>query len=225
MTSTSSRTVVGVFDDRVAAQTVVDELVSNGFDRAHINVSSQDNYASDAARGNTGLTGETRDHSGGGIAGFFRRLFGDDVRDEYGNYAEAVRRGSTVVTVNTDEQNADRAADILDRAGAEDIDRRAESWRKRGYTGFQESAAPLSKDEIETERRFYDQDRENRTVPVVQEELQVGKRTVRRGGVRVYNRVVEQPVEERVDLREEHVRVDRRAADRPATESDVRGER
>jgi uncharacterized protein (TIGR02271 family) len=150
-------------------------------------------------------------------------LFGDDLRDDYGNYAEAVRRGSTVVTVSTDDQNAERAADILDRGGAVDIDRRSESWKQRGYTGYQETAAPYSRDEIEKERRFHDTNRENHKVPVVQEELEIGKRTVRRGGVRVYNRVVEQPVEEQVNLREEHVRVDRHATDRAATESDLRG--
>ena len=38
----------------------------------------------------------------------------------------------------------------------------------------------------------------------------------------MFNRVEEQPVEEQVTLREEHVRVDRRPADRPATEADFR---
>jgi uncharacterized protein (TIGR02271 family) len=40
--------------------------------------------------------------------------------------------------------------------------------------------------------------------------------------VRVYNRVREEPVEQQVSLREEHVTVDRRKTDRPATEADVR---
>jgi uncharacterized protein (TIGR02271 family) len=58
-------------------------------------------------------------------------------------------------------------------------------------------------------------------VPVVEEELQVGTRQVRRGGVRLYTRVVERPVEETVRLRDETVHVERRAVDRPATEADV----
>jgi uncharacterized protein (TIGR02271 family) len=224
MTSTSTRTVVGVFDDRATAQSVVEELVNSGFSRSNIEINAHDSYISDAARGNAGLTGEAHDQSGGGIAGFFRRMFGDDDRDNYGHYAEAVRRGSTAVLVNTDDQNADRAADILESAGAVDIDQRAQSWQQRGYTGFQDTAAPLSGDEIEKERGFYDKDHETHSVPVVQEELQVGKRTVRRGGVRVFNRIVEQPVQEQINLREEHVRVDRRATDRPATEADLRGD-
>lgn len=55
----------------------------------------------------------------------------------------------------------------------------------------------------------------------MQEELQVGKRTLDRGGVRVVQRVSEQPVREVVRLREEHAMVDRRAVDRPATAADL----
>ena len=58
-------------------------------------------------------------------------------------------------------------------------------------------------------------------IPVVEEELVVGKRTVDQGGVRVYRRVVEIPVEESINLREEHVNVARTAVDRPATEADL----
>jgi uncharacterized protein (TIGR02271 family) len=54
----------------------------------------------------------------------------------------------------------------------------------------------------------------------VQEELQVGKRAVQQGGVRIHNRVTERPVEEKVNLREEHVNVERRPVDRPATSAD-----
>ena len=58
-------------------------------------------------------------------------------------------------------------------------------------------------------------------IPIVEEELQIGKRTVDQGGVRVYRRVVEIPAEESVNLREEHVVVGRSVVDRPATEADL----
>lgn len=58
------------------------------------------------------------------------------------------------------------------------------------------------------------------TLPVVEEQLAVGKRTVSRGQVRVSSRIVEAPAQETVHLRQEEARVDRRAADRPATEAD-----
>ncbi len=64
---------------------------------------------------------------------------------------------------------------------------------------------------------------EGTVIPVVEEELAVGKREVDRGGIRVYKRVVEEPVSADVVLREEHVVVDRRPVDRAVTESDLRG--
>jgi uncharacterized protein (TIGR02271 family) len=59
-------------------------------------------------------------------------------------------------------------------------------------------------------------------IPVVEEELRVGKREVERGGVRVESRVTETPVEEQVHLREERVHVERRPVDRPAGEAEFR---
>ena len=66
-----------------------------------------------------------------------------------------------------------------------------------------------------------------KVIPIVEEELAVGKRAVNQGGVRVYRRVVEVPVEESVSLREEHVVVDRQPVNRAATQQDlaVQGER
>ncbi|MBV8399223.1 MAG: YsnF/AvaK domain-containing protein, partial [Acetobacteraceae bacterium] len=53
-------------------------------------------------------------------------------------------------------------------------------------------------------------------IPVYEEQLRVGKREVGRGSVRVRSYVVEQPVHEQVQLREERVHVERRPVDRPA---------
>jgi uncharacterized protein (TIGR02271 family) len=58
-------------------------------------------------------------------------------------------------------------------------------------------------------------------IPVVEEQLQVGKREVQRGGVRVFQRMTEKPVQEQVQLREEHVKVERHAVDQPATQADM----
>jgi uncharacterized protein (TIGR02271 family) len=64
-------------------------------------------------------------------------------------------------------------------------------------------------------------DTESQVLPVIQEELKVGKREVQRGGVRIYQRVVETPVNESVSLREEHVNVERRPVDRPIDPAQV----
>jgi uncharacterized protein (TIGR02271 family) len=53
-------------------------------------------------------------------------------------------------------------------------------------------------------------------IPIAEERLRVGKREVNRGRVRVRSYILEVPVEEQVQLREEHVHVERHAVDRPA---------
>jgi uncharacterized membrane protein/stress response protein YsnF len=58
------------------------------------------------------------------------------------------------------------------------------------------------------------------SVPIVEEQVNVGKREVEGGGVRVTTGVEERPVEEQVNLRDETVRVERRPVDRPASEAD-----
>ncbi len=206
-TTTSTRTVVGVFDDDSTAHQAVEQLAAAGFSRDRIEVSSGHSYGDDAARGNTGLTGNSpSDRSGGGIGGFLSRLFGSDEDNEKDAYAEAVRRGGTVVCVTTEEARQDRAVEILDGLGAVDIDQQVAAWKQSGYTSENASRSNAG----------------DRSIPVVEEQLRVGKRAVQRGGVRVYSRVVEAPVEQQINLREEHVRVDRRSVDRPASEADLR---
>jgi len=61
------------------------------------------------------------------------------------------------------------------------------------------------------------------TLPVIEEELKVGKREVRSGGVRVFTRTTERPVEEQVTLREERATVERRPVDRPVSAADAAG--
>jgi uncharacterized protein (TIGR02271 family) len=58
-------------------------------------------------------------------------------------------------------------------------------------------------------------------IPVVEEQLKVGKREVQRGGVRVFSRVVETPVSESIGLREEHVNVERHKVDQPISTTDT----
>lgn len=58
-------------------------------------------------------------------------------------------------------------------------------------------------------------------IPVVSEELRVGKRAEEKGGTRVETHVEEVPVKEEIELREEHVAVERRPADRPISEAEA----
>lgn len=212
MDSSNGRTVIGVFDDYRAAEAAAQDLKNAGIERQAIQIKS--NFMTGAAGRSTDV-GERHE---GGISGFFHRLFGGESDDYSGHYAEAVRRGNAVVCVTTSETDVDRIVKILNTAGAVDIDRHVERYRETGYERHDPKAPAYSYDEATSERdRFRDQ---GGSVPVVEEELQVGKRPVQRGGVRVHSRVVEKPVEEAIELREEHVRVERRPTDRPVNAGD-----
>jgi uncharacterized protein (TIGR02271 family) len=58
-------------------------------------------------------------------------------------------------------------------------------------------------------------------IPVVEEQLQVGKREVEKGGVRIQTTQTDRPVQASVNLREEQVNVERHRVDRPATAADL----
>ena len=151
------------------------------------------------------LTGAGIGAVAGGLIGGLTRLGVSE--DDAHYYAEGVRRGGILVTVSAaNEHDADNAVGILKRHGAVDIDERATAWKKQGWKGrFDADAAPTATASGE------------RTIPVTQEELVVGKRNVEHGGVRVYSRVLERPVRETVELEEEHVDVQRRPTNRPAS--------
>jgi len=54
------------------------------------------------------------------------------------------------------------------------------------------------------------------TIPIIEENVNIGKRTVETGGVRVTKNIAKKPVEETVNLKEEHVTIERNAVDKPA---------
>ena len=57
-------------------------------------------------------------------------------------------------------------------------------------------------------------------IPIIEEELQVGKKTVQTGGVYIKSRIVEKPTEETVNLQEERVYVERTPVDRQVDSTD-----
>jgi uncharacterized protein (TIGR02271 family) len=207
------RTIVGVFDDRSEAEQVRNQLVNLGVSSDDVVIQGSDGTSATLSPGTT-------HHHEGGIAGFFRNLFGMDDDEAPGRYSEAIRRGSYVVcaTARTEEQ-ADRIATIMDTAGAVNIDHRESRWREQGWTGYRDDAPSLGTAEMAQERELNSAQRTR--IPVLQEQLQVGKRTVERGGVRVFTRMVETPVEEQVQLREEHATIERHAVDRAVTDADL----
>jgi uncharacterized protein (TIGR02271 family) len=154
--------------------------------------------------------------------------------DDAHMYAEGVRRGGSLVIARLADENVDRGLEIMSNYRPVDIDERGSQWRSEGWTRYDESAGPYtgsglteaasamrSTNETTTTRTGTAQTGTAQTgdetvIPIVEEQLSVGKREVERGGVRVRSYVVETPVEESVRLRDETINVERRRVDRPA---------
>ncbi|MDQ6787862.1 MAG: YsnF/AvaK domain-containing protein [Acidobacteriota bacterium] len=215
-------TLVGIFDDYSAAQKAVQELTKAGIKQGEISIARNE----PAGKGYTTYGGvNSEDYTtgtsiGNKISNFFDSIFGTDINDdERGVYAESVRRGSTIVVVNADKANVDETIDILNRAGAVNVDQRHAQYRAAGYKKFDAKAPLYNAEQTKTEIQNYAGQGEI-ALPVIEEQLAVGKRVVQRGGVRVHTRVTERPVEASVTLREEHVNVERHKVDRAASDAD-----
>jgi hypothetical protein len=217
-----AQTVIGIFDDASEAQTAVQELMEAGFSRQNIDLSTTSGSDMSDSSYSTNPT-ESRKEDGGGISGFFSSLFGmddddDDNRRRRDNYTSVGERNSIVTVHVIDRDEAERAADILDDAGAIDVDERAEQYRTGSYSGStgggygstNVTADPLApaygaSTGITTGSTGYvdtgvtDRD-------VMEENLNAGKRTLETDGERLRSRIVERPVEESVRLREERVK-------------------
>jgi len=218
-------TLVAAFDTQQDAQRALEALIDAGFSRDRAKITSSTSSGVES----TSRTVHSDDQSlGDKIASFFG--FGDD--DEI--YSEAVRRGSCVLTVDAvSEEEADRAETILYRFGPVDIDQRTAEWRSSGWQptgaaltsrsetlGTGASLGTTSAASLGTTSAASRSPNEEAVIPVTEESLQVGKREVQRGGVRVISRTVEKPVEATVALREEHATVTRRPVDRAVTDAD-----
>ncbi|HJV28579.1 MAG TPA: YsnF/AvaK domain-containing protein [Aromatoleum sp.] len=201
-----TQTVISVFDTTEQARSAEQLLIRQGIEPGTVHLTR--------ARATADTTGEKRDEGLlSGIGHFFSNLFGTDDSDEVSTYSEALRRGGVVLSVDLpDDVSAESVRYTLEEAGAVDVDARVDAWRQQGWTGYQPDSKPYTEEEIAKERAV---------LPVIEEQLEVGKRKVNKGSVRVYSRTVETPVQETVNLREERAKVERRPADRPATAEDL----
>lgn len=238
-------TVIGVFDNASEAQQAVEALVSDGFSRSSVDLSTAqaDTYSDGNNASNSGsiipdrhqntsgtMAEEAVDKTkdvGSGIGNFFSSLFGGD--DDADRYSRVGERSSIVTVHAQSEDEAERAADILDDNGAVDVNERdAEYGAMATGTGVAGTTGMGYADTtVDTTDRTNMMDTTDRnmntgdTIKVVEENLQVGKREVETGGVRVRSRIVERPVEENLRLREERVTVQRNPVNRPATDADL----
>jgi len=117
-------------------------------------------------------------------------------RNEALAYADGVQRGYTLETVIVDDDKAEQALRVMQQHTITTPERNQPSPR--------DAAA-----------------RTDQAIPIVEEKLDVGRREVQAGGVRVSSHVIEQPVAEEITLRSETVDVERRKVDRAIDPNDA----
>jgi len=116
------QTISGTFNDRQTAQRAVDQLIARGFTNASIHL--QTRATSDSPDAGT----PTDRGMMASVGNFFSNLFGESEEKEHaGNDAEAGRRGSSVVAVDTsDDSEVQMAESIMGQLGTINVDNRAE---------------------------------------------------------------------------------------------------
>ena len=178
------QTLVGLYPTRTVADEVRTRLEAEGVDPSDISIGA------DAGELVSHETAETSKPA----SGFWAWLFGSDVSAEQRErYAGHLREGSIAVSVLTrSDGERDRAIDVMEHFDPIDIE---------GDDGRSVALPPPAPSAREREQ----------VIPLVNEEMEVGKREVERR-YRVRTHVVERPVEAQVPLRDERVVIERRPA-------------
>jgi stress response protein YsnF len=203
-----SRTITALFDERADAEAGRQRLFDAHLDADNVKIHDKSSI---------GETGYSSPSQPGMWASIKNAFLPDEDRHIY---EEGVRRGGFLLTADVDDDQVDAAVRALEEGHGSgiDIDERANQWKSQGWqppvvaAGMAGGAAAVAAGEGQPLVKGNDAD-ETR-IPVVEEQLVVGKREVDRGGVRVRSYVSETPVHEQIRLREERINVERHPVDR-----------
>src|SRR4029453_17240034 len=205
-----AKTLVALYDMCKDAERVVHELITDGFARSDMHLALDHTEGCEtqhaAVESDSAYAGENLLETLADLGVPY---------DEAHSYAEGVHRGGALVVVESSDDRAERGMEILRRLHPVDIHARTAQWRQEGWTGYdanaltstptpsaatttrraQEPAHAITSvaDKGASTRRVEGQ--QEVAIPVVEEDLSVGKREVERGHVRIFSRVTEQPVE------------------------------
>ncbi len=201
-----SSTITAMFDSRADAEAAKGRLEAAAVDINHVHIHDKTSSGYKDAGYST--------HQDRGIWESVKNAFLPD--EDRHTYEEGVRRGGTVLTADVDDDSLDEAVRVLEEANSIDIDDRSSQWRSSGWDYSAGDASALGALDTTDATRTGTEE----VIPVVEEQLVVGKRDVSRGGVRVRSYVTETPVQEQIRLRNESINVERRTVDQPLSAAD-----
>ena len=198
-----SRTVTALYDSRAEAESAKQRLAGS-VDADSIKIIDQSSQNDDAERGS-----------------WLSNMFGS--HDDRHTYDESLRRGSFLLCAKVDsDEDEDRIVSLLEQTGSVDLDQRHSEFRSQGWQPQTQSQGVAQASSFGQSASIGESATQEEHIPIVEEQLRVGKRTVSRGGAHVRSYVEEVPVEESVSLREEHVNVERRPVDQRLGAADLK---
>jgi uncharacterized protein (TIGR02271 family) len=212
-----SRTVTALYDTRAEAEAARERLASA------VDVEGRARIIDKSSMG-SGAEGSSE---------FSRVPLTHEDRHAYG---EGLRRGGFMLCAEVDgDEDTDKIVALLEQTSSVDLDDRQETWRQEGWTPRSATVgtAPSPDQRTSTAGFASTQPTAGGTatgnvvaeehIPIVEEQLIVGKREVSRGGARIRTYVREVPVHEQVSLREEHVSVERVPVNQQLRSGDLDG--
>src|SRR4051794_13327555 len=211
--------LVAVYPSLEEARRVSDRLLAEGVSPADVRLTDAALTDSTAA-----MTDSTTDvprepqHEGGG---FFNWLYASDVPDhDRDRYSAHLNEKRVAVSVRAADQHwHDRIIAIMEEFNPIDIEEDGHAITTErsttatatttGTSTFGATSVPAAGTTTQTDRGRESEE----VIPVVKEELEVGKRATERR-VRVKSYVIEHPVEKQVTLRDERVEIEHRPISR-----------
>lgn len=213
------RTLIGLFDDETTAQSAAQDLLQSGFSNDDISIVTNQR----SGGGSSGKIAASGQHSvsgnlpGDATTGIVNALSQAGIsRSDAEHYAEAVRRGGALVTVDADDARSNKVQPIFDRYNSVDVGQRADYHRQSGFTNYDEKTAPYTPEQVNKERQ---------NLRLYEEQLTARKQNVQAGEVTLRKDVITETKTIDVPVTREEVVIERHAVDhRPATNADFRDE-
>jgi stress response protein YsnF len=190
--------IVAFFPTISDAEKARERLIGAGIERSAIRLSNESASSSSSATSSGRMPDDHEE-------GWFEWLFGsnDDVPEYERNwYGENLANGRAALSVRlASAEEISRVEQLLEAEGALDVDRDDDAMAGGMQSGYAASGSTASASRSTAE--------DEEVIPVVKEELAVGKRAheTRR---RIRTHVIERPVQEQVQLQDETVIVERR---------------
>lgn len=175
--------VVAIYPSRAIAETARQNLLETGVKHDSIRLSEANEKGP-----NNGPVNKDQNE------GWFEWMFGSDLTSENrAAYSSQLNGEHTAVAVRVDDNHLSEIETLLEKLNPIDLEL-DESVTEKDRTTHADGAS-------QTEQ----------VIPIVKEELNVGKRTVERRH-RIQTRIIEEPIEKLVNLRSERVTIERRPA-------------